>query len=167
METRQMNCKECQIELPAYVDGSLAAPVYMAVEAHVAACAACTTALAGERRALAQFAPRIDPILRQRTLRPAARNRIAAAGRRGTRPAQPWWHTHRSQLAAAALLILAGAISSYLCQTTRNRLAYGAVPATTCSLNELTNSLHLLVKTACQYTASQTFAVNTVYRTEW
>lgn len=163
-----MNCEDCQTELPAYVDGTVTPPVRAAVAAHLVTCAECTNALASERKALVQFATLLDPILHQRQLRPDARIRIAVAGRLGARPVQPWWHTHRSQLAAAAaLLILASVISGYFCQPPRNRPPYCAAPAPCYSLTDLTNSLNLLVKTACQYTASQTFAVNTVYRAAW
>ena len=83
MERYIMNCQACQIELPAYVDGSTPPHLRRALQAHLRTCVACADALAGERRALMQIAPVLAPVTQARRLSPAARARLAAAGRAG------------------------------------------------------------------------------------
>ena len=165
-----MTCNQCQRQLPAYVDGSLARHMHNAVETHVNACAECADALAGERKGLAQFAALLDPVAQQRRLRPAACARIAAAGRTGAQSTISWWSAWRRPLAAAAaLLALVGASS--ICSPSSLRAPASPTPcvmlASSGSMAELTNTLSLFAQTACFAPSSDTLAVNTVHRVSW
>jgi len=165
-----MNCQACQIELPDYVDGSVTPEVRHAVESHLRTCHACAQALGEERQALTHFAATLAPAAQARQLSPAARARMAAAGRAGARLTLPWWHAWRNQLTAAAALLLAVGISG-LCASslvrTPSMSAHDAPPAALCNMAQLTNTLSLLVQTACISNVSDTLAVNTVYRARW
>ena len=165
-----MTCKQCQLQLPAFVDGSVTRDVRMAVAAHVAKCADCAGALAGERRALAHVATLLAPVSQPRRLHPAARARIAAAGRAGARPTVTWWYTWRRPLAAAAA-VLALVSASSICGPSNVRTTVSPTPgvmlASASHATEQTNTLSLLVQTACTAAYSDTLAVNTVHRVSW
>ena len=165
-----MNCKECQTELPEYLDGTTAPEVRAAIEAHLATCTACAAALASVRKVLSQFAPALDRELQARRLTPSARSRIAAAARAGFCPATPWWCARYNLLAAAAaLLILASAIGicGYSPSPTQTRFANRTPPSTFSTMSELTNALCMLSKTSCRNNSSENLVVNTARRVSW
>jgi anti-sigma factor RsiW len=160
-----MNCRECQIQLPAYVDGNVPEAERAVLAEHLDGCPGCTAALNGERNALRRFAARMDADLCHVRLPPAARRRIAAAGRSAGPAGTPERRAWRVTLAAAALLVLAsvaGLWGGAGTGTTGTRR--GVAPVTACAMAELTNTLGLLVNTACFNTVSGTLAVNTVHR---
>jgi anti-sigma factor RsiW len=165
-----MNCDKCQTQIPEYVDGAVTKEVRDEMDAHMRTCAACASALVGERKALAQFTGRLAPELDQRRLSPAACARIAAAGSAGSRPAVSWWRSQRNLLTtAAALLILAGVSGIYglSCKRPLTTSLSHAVPETIGDVVELTNTLSLLVRTTYMNNSADTLAINTVHRVSW
>ena len=83
-----MNCRECQMQMPEYVDGVITGLDLIQLETHVQACPTCAAALAGEQAALARFAGMLEPKLHQSMLSTQAREKIVTAGKAGAvRPA--------------------------------------------------------------------------------
>lgn len=159
-----MNCEECQTQLPEYLDGVLSDCDRTLLEAHVEACAACAAALAGERKAMAQFQALLEPGVQQRRLSPAARDRLARINRpdasRGfATPVRrfPWI---RPLAVAAAALILAtgiGIVRHTLNQPPTSTLSRHA-PAPFEGLQGRTNAFDRLIAATCMSNSQERFA---------
>jgi len=165
-----MNCKDCQIEIPEYADGTTSPEVRLALESHLAVCDACATALTRERSAVSKFHSLLDQALDQQRLAPAARGRIATAGGSAFRPANPCRCAWFAPLAAAAALLLlasASMIVAYPARQTAMTTMRHPAPAAPSNMSDLTNALCLLAKTSCLCNSSENLVVNTARRVSW
>ena len=165
-----MNCRECQMQMPEYVDGVVAGPDLLQLEAHVRTCPACADALAGEQAALARFAGMLEPGLRQCTLTTQAREKLAAAGKTGAvRPSLTFsWRPVEIRLLAMAASILLLAGSRFVFDQGPSRSSLGkpdrSVPAAVPRGLERTNALSQFFLVACMSNSSEQLAVNIVHR---
>jgi hypothetical protein len=97
------DCRQMEALLPPFVDGEARPAVRAAVEAHLATCAACRSAVAAQREVRALLVRRRAALVEPAPTALAAELRRVVAARPAAHPARTRW----SALAAAAALVLA------------------------------------------------------------
>jgi anti-sigma factor RsiW len=104
-----MNCEEARESIDAYVDGELELADQLAVEAHLAGCAACKDA--AERITSSSLLVRINmPVYKTP---PELKSKVRATLRKEDKPNFEWLREHARQIAYAAAVIVLSCVLAW------------------------------------------------------